>query len=105
MDLAKASVLKISAYPNMAISECDAVLIETYHSGTVAEAAVNTDKKIFILGIEDRTQYASVKAYDRENVTVLKKAAAPAMYIKLKMAVAADRLEDMNKSLGGDFAE
>ena len=87
-------------------SGADAVLLETYHSGTVCESVIeNTDKKIFILGIEDRTQYASVKAYDKKNVTVLKKAAAPAMYMKLNMALAAGRLEDMNKSLGGDFAE
>lgn len=104
VDLTKAKILKISAYPDMTIAgETDAILLETYHSGTVAEAAVNTDNKIFILGVEDRVQYASVKEYDRPNVTVLKKAPAPAMYIKLKMAIAADRLGDMNKSLGGDF--
>ena len=104
VDLGKANILKISAYPGMKIDAgTDAVLLETYHSGTVAEAAVDTDKQIFILGVENRAQYASVKAYERENVTVLKKAPAPAMYIKLKMAIAADRLDDMNKSLGGDF--
>ena len=109
-DLTKAKVLKISAYPNMEINteadagtSCAAVLLETYHSGTVAETAVDTDKKIFILGVEDRTQYASVKAYDRPNVTVLRKAAAPAMYMKLKTAIAAGRLGDMNKALGGDY--
>lgn len=103
-DLTRAKVLKISAYPEMIfMGDVDAILIETYHSGTVAEAVIDTDKKIFILGVEDRTQYASTKAYERENVTILKKSAAPAMYIKLKMAIAADRLGDMNKSLGGDF--
>ena len=105
-DLTKAKVLKFSAYPDMEIeTDADAVLLETYHSGTVPETILNTDKKIFILGVEDRTQYASVKAYERENVTVLKKAAAPAMYIKLKTAIAAGRLKDINKSLGGDFSE
>ena len=107
MDLTKSRVIKLSAYPEMKIEyDADAILLETYHSGTVCESVVeNTDKKIFILGVEDRTQYASVKAYDRENVTVLKKAAAPAMYIKLNMALSAGRLDDMNKPLGGDFAE
>ena len=122
MDLTKSRVIKLSAYLEMDIgshasgaagasdaagaSGADAILLETYHSGTVCESVVeNTDKKIFILGVEDRTQYASVKAYDRENVTVLKKAAAPAMYIKLNMALSAGRLDDMNKPLGGDFAE
>ena len=106
VDLGKAKVLKISAYPNMKIeTDADAILIETYHSGTVAETVVDTDKKIFILGVEDRVQYASVKAYERPNVTVLKKAPAPAMYMKLKTAIAAGRLKDMNKALGGDFTK
>ena len=107
MDLNGTKILKLSAYPEMEIgTDADAVLIETYHSGTVAEAALmNTDARVFLLGVEDRIQYASVKAYNKENVTVLKRAAAPAMYMKLKMAAAAGRLGDMNKSLGGDFME
>ena len=105
-DLRKAKVLKLSAYPDMEINtDADIVLIETYHSGTVPEAVLNTDRKIFISGVENRVQYESVRAYERENVTVLKKAAAPAMYIKLKMAVVSDRLGDINKSVGGDFIE
>ena len=105
-DLTGTKVMKLTAYPEMDINiEAAAILLETYHSGTVAEEVANTDKSIFILGVENRTQYASVKAYDRENVTILKKAAAPAMYMKLKTALAAGRLGDVNKALGGDFAE
>ena len=103
-DLACARVIKLDAYPGMSIPDADAVLIETYHSGTVCERAVmDSNRKIFLLGAENRTQYASVKASRRDNVTVLGKAAAPAMYMKLKMSAASGRTDDMNKPLGGDF--
>ncbi len=102
-DLTKARVKRVSAYPGLKIENADAALLETYHSGTVCEKSLDTSIPVFVLGVEDRIQYASVKAYDRKNVTVLRKAAAPAMYMKLKMCAASVRLGDMNKTLGGDF--
>lgn len=106
VDFEKKSVLYLRACPDISldtINSADAVLLETYHSGTAAEKLLLESKKpVFILGVEDRLQYESVKAYERENVTILKKAAAPAMYMKIKAAVNADRLDDVIKSLGGD---
>ncbi len=104
-DMSRAKIQRLCAYPEMEIGAADAVLIETYHSGTVCESVMrNTDAKIFLLGHENRVQYASVKSQLRGNITVLEKAAAPAMYIKLKMAFAAGRQNDVTKPLGGDFA-
>ena len=80
--LTKASpVLKLSVAPGMVLPETDrysAVLIETYHSGTLPtenkqfiEFCNNCDKPIYIVGASEGIQYSSAKHFDKLGLRVL----------------------------------
>ncbi|MCD8390268.1 MAG: asparaginase [Firmicutes bacterium] len=105
--LTAASALKLTAYPNMPIPDTSApILLEAYHSGTAAQSVIeNSNSRIYITGVEDRIQYESTRVFSRPNITVLRRAAAPAMYMKLWMCECAGRTGDMNLTLASDFAD
>ncbi len=74
-------VLRLSAAPGMVPPKTDsyrAVLIETYHSGTLptenkqfVDFCNNCDKPIYIVGVSEGTQYSSTKPFDKLGLKVL----------------------------------
>lgn len=101
-------------YPTI-LENTKAVLIKTYHSGTIctdckefqAFAAELRQKNIpcYICGAENRDIYESAKAYKEFDFTILPPAAFIAQYIKLWFAVEneIDFNKIYNKSLGEDL--
>lgn len=89
----KSHVLWIKAYPGMEIPNTDgykAVLIESYHSGTLPTADAefigfckNSSVPIYICGVSGEIEYESMKVYEQLNVVVLKKTSPIYAYISL----------------------
>lgn len=89
----KSPVLWIKARAGMRYPEVNgfkAVLIETYHSGTLPtedkdfiEFCEKTELPVYITGVEDRIPYESTKIYKQLNVVVLEKQSPIYAYISL----------------------
>ncbi len=89
----KSPVLFIKAYPGMSypdLSDYKAVLIETYHSGTLptedrefVDFCENSAIPIYLTGVSDEVLYESAKIYEQLNVVVLKKSSPIYAYISL----------------------
>ncbi len=81
------------AYPSLDNPDIKAVLLETYHSGTLCtdsqkfkdfcESAYKLNKRIYVTGIEDRTQYESTSLYESLHLTILKSDSPITAYMKL----------------------
>lgn len=101
-------------YPGMKFwipDRCDALLLDTYHSGTlpvefvgfkdfVAKAA-KKKVPVFIAGVQEGLTYETIKSYQREGIFVLPQASPAAMYIKLWL-LAVNGLE-LEKYVGNDL--
>lgn len=115
------TVIMKNVYPAMTYNEdlkdVYAVILNTYHSGTVATAderfqkfALSAHEKnipLFLLGGADVTKYASAKEFENLHIKTLPCAAPAAMYVKLLFAPCGldNVCEFMNKSLGEDIVK
>lgn len=89
----KSPVLYIKAYPGMKFPGTHgykAVLIETYHSGTLPASdedfiafCKNSAVPVYVIGVSDEIPYESMKMYEQLNVVVLKKSSPIYAYISL----------------------
>lgn len=103
-----------NAYPNID-NNTKAVLIKTYHSGTIctdndsfkefAETLKSKNIPCYICGAENREIYESAKAFSEYGITVLPPASFISQYIKLWISIDnnIDFNKIFNKSLGGDL--
>ena len=105
-------------YPGMEFwipDDCDAILMDTYHSGTLPVAfggfehflseAQKRKIPVFIAGVSRGLNYETVRSYEKEGVSVLLQASPAAMYIKLWLLLAngLDAMKYLNISLGNDI--
>ncbi len=70
-----------------------AVLLDTYHSGTICTASPDSKKffdelfarkiPVFLIGMPEGDSYESTKAYEDRHIIVLRKASPISMYMKL----------------------
>lgn len=112
------SVLFLEAAPFMSLprpdSNTDAVLIKSFHSGTLptenkafvefCEASKRFSIPIFLVGAENRTQYASTRAFSDLGIITLPTMSPCAAYAKLTLLLkGAEPLDSMKKSLSGDI--
>lgn len=118
---ANSSVLRISPYVGITYPPIDkntkAVLLESYHSGTVntisaelksfCKAAENSDIPIFLTGSEAGFFYESKKLYAELGIRILPPVAPISAYIKLWLLCECGNTKDLynifSKSLGGDI--
>ena len=118
---ANSSVLRISPYVGITYPPIDkntkAVLLESYHSGTVntvstelksfCKAAENSDIPIFLTGSEAGFFYESKKLYAELGIKILPPVAPISAYIKLWLLCECGYTKDLynafSKSLGGDI--
>lgn len=113
-----AKVLFLEAQPLMALPSLDsrfgAVLIKSFHSGTLPtenEAFIKFTEEarafsipIFLVGAEERTQYASTKAFSALGIEALPTMSPSAAYAKLRLLLGkGDGLFSMTQSLSGDI--
>ncbi len=103
----ESGVLRIYPYPGMTYpmlnEDINAILLETYHSGTICSVAHNfrdfTDRAaklnipIFIIGNGAAFSYESMKIFDECKIHVLPQASNISIYMKLWMAAALDNSE------------
>ena len=94
-----------------------AILIKTYHSGTMntehpklrkmLQAAGDASVPVFLVGAAEPVAYESSRAYGEMGVHLLGTMSPPAAYMKLAMGLACGRRpeEFMYRSLGGDLAD
>ena len=88
-------------YPGMQFefpASCDAVLLDTYHSGTlpVRESGFSEFMKrahekhipVFVTGVPEGLTYETVAAYEKEGACVCPPASPAAMYLKLWLLLA-----------------
>ncbi len=113
------SVLDLPCRPNMyypaLTNEVSAVLLESYHSGTLCaderfmsfiNEAKRLDIPVFLSGANGRdTDYETVKKYREAGVFALPVASPAAMYVKLSLiaSIGADAIELMKLCCGGDY--
>lgn len=108
-------------YENIDISKCKAILLSTYHSGTIntknnyfldfVNRARKSNVPIFLVGQAAQTEYESKKIYESLGIYLLPMLSPIAAYMKLCMIysltssdISSDYVfENMNKSLGGDY--
>lgn len=98
------AVLRIFSYPGMQYELPDwnrygAILIDTYHSGTLCskamgfeaflQAAKENDVPVFVTGAGNEIEYSSVTEWKQKGVYVLPKASPLAMYCKAWMLLTA----------------
>ncbi len=121
-ELDKIRVIMLNMYPNIDltcdINGADAVLITSYHSGTLATdttplknfcaKAAENSVPVFLTGAYQGDKYESAKAFDDLGIKVLPKMSAVAAYVKLWLAcsssISGDRLDKaMRASLCGDI--
>lgn len=102
-------------YPDN-LNNVKAILVDTYHSGTINAVDENFSKlcklakenniPVFLTGVEDRTAYASTKCFTDYNLVVLPKASVVAMYIKLWILLSInekDIIGNMQKPIAYEF--
>lgn len=100
-NMTKASVCFLRPYPGMRFfvpDSCDAVLLDTYHSGTLPvkesgfeEFMKNARKRrlpVWIAGVPGGVTYETVASYQKEGAFVLPTASPVAMYVKLWLLLA-----------------
>lgn len=99
--ISRIKVALLRPYPGMRYmlpADCDAVLLDTYHSGTLpvfksgfqefVQEAYAKKIPVFIAGVSDDMPYETVKAYRQAGISVLPAASVPAMYVKLCLCLA-----------------
>ncbi|MBQ8924389.1 MAG: asparaginase [Lachnospiraceae bacterium] len=80
-------------YPSFNDTDIKAILLETYHSGTLGtdsklfhrfcKAAYDKNIPVYAVGVESRTQYESTASYDQLHLTVMHKISPIAAYMYL----------------------
>lgn len=102
---------------NMVSFECDALLLQCYHSGTLntknkamkrwMEQAKEKQLPVYLVGINEKVAYESGKVYEELGVLILPAIAPIAAYVKIGMAIASgcDLSEAVFGSLAGDVVE
>lgn len=114
----KMAVYKVSPYVDMVYPRLDkdvkAILLEGYHSGTLATAGERLEKfcksteilniPVFLTGACKGFEYESKLAFDRLKINVLPMASPIAMYVKLRLLKGYE-IGNIYKNAGGDFAE
>ena len=117
-------IVRIYPYPGMdypALSRMPrAVLLDTYHSGTVCSSTPEMEQffdtlrqnnvPVFLTGACKGASYDSVKILEKPGITVLPQASPIAMYMKLWMACSSDALlkskslaQTMTETVGEDI--
>ncbi len=120
VNLAKSSpVTCISVFPSMIYPKisatCKAVILDTYHSGTLDTKSEETVRfarlckrrniPVFVSGIGANADYESMTAFDKLGFKRLPPLSSPAaMYIKLWLLLTSGRdISELYSSLGGDI--
>ena len=119
LSAAEGRILSLAAYPGMRYPDLDgiaAVLMETYHSGTVATAspalrafakkAKDSGVPIFLMGVPaGGTAYASGKLFDELGLLTAPPISPIAAYLKVCLALADSRdpAQTLALPLGGDL--
>lgn len=116
--LSRTRVALLRPYPGIYYTVpayCDAILLDTYHSGTLpvedsrfqafVQEAYAMKIPIFIAGVSAGMTYETVKAYRLPGIKVLPEASAAAMYMKLWLCLAngLDLEKNMPRPLAGDI--
>lgn len=116
----KSNVLRIIPYPGMSYPKLDkevaAVLMDSYHSGTICSEskelkefladAGKYDIPVFLTGASADTYYESVKGWRDSGITVLPQASNIAMYVKLWMLAAQGQtVKEISKRMLQSVAE
>lgn len=108
----KSGILRIFPYPGMEYPRIEpfvrAVLLDTYHSGTLCTAAPDMERffeeaerrgiPVYITGANTETDYASFQKFESKNVHVLRNLSPVAAYVKLWLALEEDK-NDLAQSM------